>query len=49
MSNLRKLYLPNELGDLCFLLYISRQHNVENNREKFKENLMRTSITKESP
>ena len=49
MSNLRKLYLPNELGDLCFLLYISSHHNVENNREKFKENLTTTSITKESP
>ena len=49
MSNLRKLYLPNELGDLYFLLYISSQHNVGNNREKFKENLTTTSITKESP
>ena len=34
MSNLRKLYLPNELGDLCFLLHISSHHNVENNRVK---------------
>ena len=49
MSNLRKLYLPNELGDLCFSLHISSHHNVENNREKFKENLTTTSITKESP
>ena len=49
MSNLRKLDLPNELDDLYFLLYISSQHNVENNREKFKENLTTTSITKESP
>ena len=49
MSNLRKLYLPNELGDLRFLLYISSHHNVENNREKCKENLTTTSITKESP
>ena len=49
MSNLRKLYLPNELGDLCFLLHISSHPNEENNREKFKENLTTTSITKESP
>ena len=49
MSNLRKLYLPNELGYLCFLLHILTHHNVENNREKFKENLTKTSITKESP
>ena len=49
MSNLRKLYLPNELGDLCFLLHISSHHNVENNQEQFKENLTTTSITKESP
>ena len=49
MSNLRKLYLPNELGGLCFLLYISSHHNVENNLEKVKENLTTTSITKESP
>ena len=49
MSNLRKLYLPNELGDLCFLLYISSHHNVEKTRETFKENLTTASITKESP
>ena len=49
MSNFRKLYLPNELGDLCFLLHISTHHNVENNREKLKENLMTTSVNKESP
>ena len=48
MSDLRKLYLPNELGDLCFLLHISSHHNVENNRETFKENLTTTTITKES-
>ena len=49
MSNLRKLYLLNELSDLCFLLHISSHPNEENNREKFKENLTTTSITKESP
>ena len=49
MSNLRKLYLPNELGDLCFLSHISSHLNVGNNREKFKENLTTNSITKESP
>ena len=41
--------LPNELGDPCFLFHISSHHNVENNWEKFKENLRTTSITKESP
>ena len=49
MSNLRKLYLPKEVDDLCFLLHISSHHNVESNRGKFKENLTTTSITKESP
>ena len=48
MSNLGKLYLPNELGELCFLFHISSHHNVENNREKFQENLTTTSIIKES-
>ena len=42
-------YLPNELSDLCFLLHISSHHNVEKNREKIKENLTTTSVTKESP
>ena len=31
------------------LFHISSHHNVENNREKFKENLTTTSITEESP
>ena len=48
MSNLSKLHLPNELDDLSFLLHISSHYNVGNNLEKFKENLARTFITKES-
>ena len=48
-TGLSKLYLPNELGDLFFQLHILSHHNVVNNREKFKENLITTSITKELP
>ena len=49
MSNSSQLYLLNEHDDLSFLLHISGHCIVGNSREKFKENLMSTFISRESP
>ena len=43
------MYLLNEHGDLSFLSQISDHCIVGNNQGKFKENLMSTFISKESP
>ena len=48
-SNSSQLHLLNEHGDLSFLLHISNHYIVGNNQEKFKENLVSTFISKESP
>ena len=48
-SNTSQLHLLNEHGDLTFLLHISDHHIVGNNQGQFKENLMSTFISKESP
>ena len=48
-SNLSQLHLLNEHGDLSFLLQILDHYIVGNNQGKFKENLMSTLISKESP
>ena len=46
-SNSSQLHL--EQGDLPFLLHISDHYIVGDNQESFKENLMSTFISKESP
>ena len=50
MTNSSQLYLLNEHGDLSLLLHISDHYIVGKiNQGKFKENLMSTFISRESP